>query len=295
MLSATDAPPAGAGAVVGAPLPHESAHLHVSGEARYADDIPLPASALHAAVGWADAAHARLRAIDLSAVRAAADVVTVLTAADIPGQNNFGGIVKDDPLLAEGEIRYHGQPAFLVVAKSHLAARRAARAARFDLERLPAILTIADALAAGSHVLPPVEVVRGKPEDALAAAPHRLRGRLACGGQDHFYLEGQIAVALPDEDGQMRLVVSTQHPSEVQHIVAHALGEPERRRARGMPAHGRRLRWQGEPAGAIRCPGRHRCAAARCRGQAAARPRRRHDDHRQAASVRIRIRPRIRS
>lgn len=213
-------------APVGAPLAHESAHLHVTGEARYTDDVPVPAGTLHAAIGYADAAHAALEGIDLEAVRAAPDVVAVFTAADIPGENNYGGIVHDDPLLAEGEIRYHGQPAFLVAARSHLAARRAARLGRFRLTPRPAILTIEAAVAAGSHVLPPVEVVRGEPETALAAAPHRLAGSITCGGQDHFYLEGQIALAIPEEDGQLRVLSSTQHPSEVQAVVAHALARP---------------------------------------------------------------------
>ncbi|MBL8385312.1 MAG: xanthine dehydrogenase molybdopterin binding subunit [Burkholderiales bacterium] len=216
----------GAGGAVGSALRHESALLHVAGQATYIDDIAVPPGTLHAAFGVAAHAHARLTSIDLAAVRAAPGVVDVLTAADLPGANNYGGIVADDPLLAAGRIDYHGQPLFLVLAQSHLAARRAARLARVEAEALPAILTIEDAIAAASYIAPPRELVRGDPDAAIRAAPHRLSGRTRCGGQDHFYLEGQVALAYPDEDGQVRIVSSTQHPTEVQHLVAHALDLP---------------------------------------------------------------------
>ena len=205
-------------------LPHESAHLHVSGGARYADDVPEPAGTLHAAFGLSPHAHARINAIDLAAVRAYPGVTAVLTHADIPGHNNYGGIVHDDPLLAEGLVQYHGQPVFLVLANSHHTARRAARLARIDYAVLPAVLSIEAALAQQSFIAPPRAITRGDAAAALTRAPHRITGRTRCGGQDHFYLEGQIAFAFPQEDGQMHVLCSTQHPTEVQHIVAHALG-----------------------------------------------------------------------
>ncbi|HYF60920.1 MAG TPA: xanthine dehydrogenase molybdopterin binding subunit [Burkholderiaceae bacterium] len=207
-------------------VPHESAALHVAGRARYVDDLPEPAGTLHAAIGCAGLAHARIDGLDLSAVRAAPDVVDVLVAADLPAANNYGAVIHDDPLLADGEVQYEGQPLFVVVAASHRAARVAARRATVSATPLPAILTIADAIAASAWVLPPVEVVRGDAPAALAAAPHRLRGRSEVGGQDHFYLEGQVALALPQDDGGMVVHSSTQHPSEVQHVVAEALGLP---------------------------------------------------------------------
>ncbi len=209
--------------VAGKPLTHESARLHVTGLAHYTDDIPLPADTLHAALGLSPVAHGRLRALDLSAVRAAPGVVAVLQAADLPGENNYGGVIKDDPIFATGEIGHAGQPLFAVVARSHLEARRAARLARCDLEELPALLDIRAALAAQSLVLPTVRLARGDVDGALAAAPHRLEGGFAHGGQEHFYLEGQVALALPQDDGGLLVHCSTQHPSEVQHIVAHAL------------------------------------------------------------------------
>ncbi len=208
----------------GASLPHESAHLHVSGAAPYADDVPEPAGLLHAAFGMSAHAHARIKAIDLSAVRSCPGVTAVLTHSDIPGENNYGGIVHDDPLLAEGLVQYHGQPVFLVLADSHHTARRAARLGRIEYEVLPAILGVEAALAQQSFIAPPRTITRGDAAAALTRAPHRITGHTRCGGQDHFYLEGQIALAQPQEDGQMQVLCSTQHPTEVQHIVAHALG-----------------------------------------------------------------------
>jgi xanthine dehydrogenase large subunit len=220
-LVAADLPAHGG---VGVALRHESAHLHVAGEATYVDDILEGRGTLHAAFGLSARAHARIRALDLAPVRAAPGVVAVLTAADIPGENNVGPILHDDPILADGEVQYLGQPIFLVVAETVDAARRAARLARVDYEDLPAILTIEEALARGAFVLPTVTLERGEAKGAIAGAPHRLKGALRIGGQEQFYLEGQIAYAVPREDGDMLVYNSTQHPGEAQLQVAHALG-----------------------------------------------------------------------
>jgi xanthine dehydrogenase large subunit len=203
---------------------HDSAALHVSGRARYADDIALPGNTLHVAFGMSTVAHGRIKSMDLSAVRSAAGVVQVFTAADIPGHNNYGPVLHDDPIFATDEIQFYGQPIFAVAAHSFDAARRAAKLAHIEYATLPALLNIADALAAESQVLPTETLRHGEPESALAAALHRLTGTVAIGGQDHFYLEGQIAIALPQENGGVLIHSSTQHPSEVQHLVAHALG-----------------------------------------------------------------------
>ena len=210
--------------VAGQPVAHESAHLHVSGEALYVDDIPLPANALHAALGMSAIAHGRIRSLDLTAVAGAPGVVAVATAADVPGENNFGGILHDDPIFADTLIQFAGQSLFGVAATSYEAARRAVRLARVEYDELPAILDARTALAASSFILPTQTLRRGDPHVAIAQAPHRLRGSLTIGGQEHFYLEGQAAVALPQEDGTLLVYCSTQHPSEVQHTVAHALG-----------------------------------------------------------------------
>ena len=217
-------PRAAAGAVVGAPVPHDSAALHATGQALYTDDLPEPRGTLHVALGVSPLAHGRLAGLDLADVLAAPDVVAVVTAADIPGVNDVGPIQHDDPIFARDVVLFAGQPVFAVAATDVRAARRAARLARLDLAPLPAILTIEDALAAESYVLPPVHVTRGDAAAALARAPHRLAGTVRSGGQDHFYLEGQVALAVPREHGGMHVYVSTQHPGEVQHMVAHALG-----------------------------------------------------------------------
>jgi len=213
-----------AGPACGLPLPHESATLHVTGRALYTDDIPVPAGALHVALGTSPIAHGHLRELDLAAVAAAEGVAGVYTAADVPGANNYGAVLADDPIFATDLVQHLGQPLFAVAARSYGAARRAAQLARMRFDELPAILDIRSALTQQSFVLPTVRMERGVPDAALSASPLRLQGRFAMGGQDHFYLEGQIALALPQEDGSLLIHSSTQHPSEVQHLVAHALG-----------------------------------------------------------------------
>jgi xanthine dehydrogenase large subunit len=210
-------------AIIGEALPHESAHLHVAGEAAYIDDIVEPRRTLHAALGRSAKAHARIVALNLDAVRAAPGVIAVLTAAGIPGVNDCGPVLHDDPILADGLVQYVGQPLFAVAATSVKAARQAALRAKVEYAELPAILTIDAALAAQSFVLPTERLARGDAAAAIAGAAHRLRGRFSCGGQDHFYLEGQVALAIPREDGAMLVHSSTQHPGEVQLQVAHAL------------------------------------------------------------------------
>ena len=202
---------------------HDSAPLHVSGTAQYCDDIALPANALHAAFGLSPVAHGRIRSLDVSAVLASPGVASIALPADIPGENNYGGAVHDDPIFAEHEVQYAGQPLFAVAADSMRAARKAARCMKLDVTPLPALLDIRAALAAESYVLPSQTMRRGDARAQLALAAHRLRASIVIGGQDHFYLEGHIAAAIPQEDGGMLVHSSTQHPTEVQSVVAHAL------------------------------------------------------------------------
>ena len=209
---------------VGVARPHESAELHVLGQATYTDDVPELQGTLHAALGLSSKPHARIVAMDLAAVRAAAGVAAVYTAADIPGANDCGPIIHDDPILADAVVLYVGQPMFIVVADTHDNARRAARLAKVEYEELPAILTPQAARAAQSWVLPPMRLARGDCQAAFERAPHTVKGELYVGGQEQFYLEGQIAYAMPKEDKGMLVLCSTQHPSEMQHVVAHALG-----------------------------------------------------------------------
>lgn len=207
-------------------LRHDSAHKHVSGDAVYIDDLPEPKDLLHLYVAMSEKAHARISGMDLSAVKSAKGVKLVLTAADIPGHNDVSPFAGDDPLLAEGLVEYIGQPVFAVAANSIEEARAAAGLARVDYEQMPALTTIDQALAADSAIEPVQTMGQGDALAALEKAAHRRSGRFRIGGQDHFYLEGQIAFATPQEDGDVHVFSSTQHPSEVQHLVAHVLGRP---------------------------------------------------------------------
>jgi xanthine dehydrogenase large subunit len=215
---------AAAWTAVGVARPHESAELHVLGQAAYTDDIPELNGTLHAALGLSAKAHARIVSIDLAPVRAMPGVVDVYTVDDIPGANDCGPIIHDDPILADGLVQYVGQPIFIVVADTHTNARRAARKAVVAYDELPAILTPQEAKAAQSYVLPPLQLKRGDFQAAFERAPHVAKGQLFVGGQEQFYLEGQIAYAIPKENKGMFVQCSTQHPSEMQHVVAHALG-----------------------------------------------------------------------
>ncbi len=222
-----DAPEAAALAVVSKPHPHDSARLHVTGAATYVDDMREPAGTLHIAPGLANVARGRLLRLDLDPVRRAPDVVAVLAAADIPGRNDIAPAAGDEPMFAAGDVMFHRQPLFAVVARTRDAARRAVRRAVVDIAAEPPILGIEEAIAAGSRVQSDYAFGRGDAETALAASPHRLEGRLAIGGQEHFYLEGQVALAIPGEDGAMTVISSTQDPAEVQHVVARVLGVPD--------------------------------------------------------------------
>jgi xanthine dehydrogenase large subunit len=205
--------------------PHESAHLHVSGRATYTDDIPTLAGTLHAALGLSSKAHAKIVSMSLDKVRATPGVVAIFTADDIPGVNDVGPIIHgDDPILADGLVQYIGQPIFIVVATSHETARLAARRAEVVYEELPAILTAQQARAANQHVLPPMKLARGEADTKIARAARREAGEMLLGGQEQFYLEGQISYAVPKDDDGMHVYCSTQHPTEMQHMVAHALG-----------------------------------------------------------------------
>ncbi|MDE0457313.1 MAG: molybdopterin-dependent oxidoreductase, partial [Chromatiales bacterium] len=214
------------GASVGLALAHDSAVRHVRGTAAYIDDLPEPAGTVHVAPGCAGEARGAIRSIDLDAVRAFPGVLAVLTAADIPGANDCSPAFGDDPILAAGEILFHGQVVFAVVAETRDAARRAARRARIEVDSVAPRVTVDEGLAAGAEVLSPYEFRRGEPAAAIAAASRRLEGWVRIGGQEHFYLEGQAALAVPGEDDEMRVWSSTQHPSEVQNLVAHMLGVP---------------------------------------------------------------------
>lgn len=206
---------------------HDSARKHVSGEAIYIDDMPEITGTLQIYVAQSECAHARIVSINLDEVRSSIGVVAVLTADDIPGENDASPVFGDDPIFAEDEVVYAGQSIFAVVAGSIAEARRAAAKAIVKCEGLKADLTIADAMASSSFIFPKSEFLLGEPEPAIEAAKHRLQGSVVMGGQDHFYLEGHIAYAIPGEDDEMTIWSSTQHPSEIQHNAAKMLGVPD--------------------------------------------------------------------
>lgn len=210
---------------LGDSLAHESALLHVTGEAKYTDDLPELAGTLYAALILSPVAHGKLigEGIDRQALLAQHGVVAVFTAQDIPGENNCGPIVHDDPFLAEGEVNYLGQPVAVVVARDMLYAREVAAKAKVLCEELPPIITVEEAMKAGSFVMPAKSITRGDPHGELTRAPHRLRGETYTGQQEQFYLEGQITFAVPREDGQITLYSSTQHPDGNQREAAAAL------------------------------------------------------------------------
>lgn len=208
-------------------LPHDSARKHVSGEAIYTDDILEPEGLLQAAIGISERAHAEITKLDTQPVRDYPGVVAVITAPDIPGVNDVSPTVGGDPVFADALVEYVGQPVYAVAASDIERARRAAKKAEIEYEDLEPILTVAQALDKESWVLPSHTMRRGDSAKAIALSPHRLAGRIELGGQDHFYLEGQVALAIPQEDGDMFVFSSTQHPTEVQHLIAKVLGRPD--------------------------------------------------------------------
>jgi xanthine dehydrogenase large subunit len=207
---------------------HDSAHKHVTGQAVYIDDMPEPAGTLHGCLGLSTVAHGTIREIDVSAVRSAPGVVDVLLASDVPGENDISPTGRhDEPVLADGKVQFYGQPIFCVIAETREAARRATRLAKISYTELPAIIDIGELDPVSSKlVTPPLTLKRGDAKAAIADAPRRLKGQMRVGGQEHFYLEGHIAMAIPGEDQDVTVYCSTQHPSEVQHMVSHALGVP---------------------------------------------------------------------
>jgi xanthine dehydrogenase large subunit len=218
-LATTAAKPA-----IGSPHFHESARAQVAGDATYIDDIPEVKGTLHAAPILSNVARGQLRGVEVGAALQMDGVKGVVLAQDIPGDPKLPTFVHDEPVFARDTVEFIGQVIGIVVAETVMQARRAARKVKLDIEALPAVLDVREAVQAQSFVLPPVTVRRGEPEQRIAQAPHRLSGSLDVGGQEHFYLEGQVGYALPLEQNQWWIYSSTQHPGEVQHWVAHALG-----------------------------------------------------------------------
>ena len=213
--------------VVRRSMRHDSSPKHVAGSAAFIDDIREPEGLLHIAVGGAPVASGQLLGVDLDAVRAAPGVVAVLTAADIPGKNDVSAIAGDDPVFVSGQIEFYGQVVFAVVARTRGEARRAARLGKVEAAVGTPYISVDDALGADLHILPDYTFRKDDSAGALEASPKRLKGKLRIGGQEHFYLEGQVSLAIPGEDGDMLVHCSTQHPSECQHLIAKVLDVPD--------------------------------------------------------------------
>lgn len=208
----------------GRSVAHESARAQVEGLAPYVDDLPEPRGTCYAAPILSPVAHGRLWGLETATALAMPGVLAVVTAADIPGDPILAAFAHDEPILAQDTVQYAGQVLGLVVARDVTTARAAARAVQARIDPWPAVLDARAAHAQRQYVLPPVHVRRGDAAAAIAQAPHRLTGSFAVGGQEHYYLEGQVALAIPQEQDQWMVLSSTQHPGEVQHWVAHALG-----------------------------------------------------------------------
>lgn len=208
---------------VGKSITHESAHLHVSGKANYVDDIPEVEGTLYAGLGLAEIAHGKIINMDLSAVWQAEGVVSVLTGTELL-HNNCGPVVADEPIIATDTVSFFGQVIFVVVAKTYQQAQQASRLAKVTYEALEPILTIEQAIARQSWILPPVQLTAGDANAKLAVAPYRLQGIAQVGGQEHFYLEGQICYAYPKEEDMLQVLCSTQHPTEMQLLISEAVG-----------------------------------------------------------------------
>jgi xanthine dehydrogenase molybdopterin binding subunit/xanthine dehydrogenase small subunit len=219
-------------------LRHESGAGHVTGRAQYADDIAQRRPMLDVWPVVSPHARARILRRDATKARQAPGVASVLLAEDIPGSNNTGHSRHDEPLLASAEVLYHGQMVGLVVGESISACRAAAALVEVEYEPLEPILRIPEAIARSSYLTEPHTLARGDCQAALAAAPLRFEGDFALGGQEHFYLETQAAWAEPGEDGTVTVCSSTQHPTEIQQMVAEVLGLPRNKVVTQVPRMG---------------------------------------------------------
>ncbi len=208
---------------VRAPVRHDSAIEHVAGSARYVDDMPEPRGLLYLGVHGAEIACGKIKQMNLDAVRAAPGVVAVLTAEDIPGKNDIAPVTDGDPVFSDGEIKFLGQVVFAVVAETRMQARKAAKLASITYDEKQPVLTIDDAIAAQSKVAPDYAMTRGDAAAELENGSNRLSGKIDMGGQEQFYLEGQVSLAIPGEGGEVMIYCSTQHPAEVQHGIAEVL------------------------------------------------------------------------
>lgn len=210
-------------ATIGKNDPHESAKRHVSGQAVYVDDIPEPQNTLYAAVYLSPVASGAIQKIDVKEVKDSEGVIDVITANDVPGHIDIAPVFDGDPVLAHEEVKFQGQPIIAVLAKSTRLARQAANKAKVKVKESKPILDIQGALEQKQFVRPPHHMQQGNFEKAMQNCQIKLSGNINVGGQEHMYLEGQVALAIPGEEDRMHIYTSSQHPSEVQKLVAEVL------------------------------------------------------------------------
>ena len=206
-------------------LAHDSGIKHVSGFAEYTDDISEPLNTLYGAIGWSKKAHAKIKKIDLDNVRKSEGVISVVTYSDIPGRNDVGPVFDGDPIFPKTKVEYYGQPLFAVAATSMEFARKAVLKAKIFYQELKPVITIKDALKKKSLLFDPRIIKKGNASQKINNSKNKLKGNFTTGSQEHFYLEGQVALVIPKEDNNFLIYSSTQHPSETQQILAKMLNQ----------------------------------------------------------------------
>ena len=209
----------------GQSIPHDSANKHVTGFADYTDDISEPFNTLYGAIGWSKKAHAKIKKIDLKYVKESEGVISIVTFKDIPGRNDVGPVFDGDPIFPKSKVEYFGQPLFAVAATSTELARKAVLKAKITYQDLKPIVTIEEALKKNNLLFDPRIIKKGEPENKIRKAKNKLKGKFNTGSQEHFYLEGQVCLVVPQEDNNLVVYSSTQHPSETQQIVAKMLNQ----------------------------------------------------------------------
>jgi xanthine dehydrogenase large subunit len=208
-------------------LPHDNAHTHVTGESEYVDDRPKMHNELFMDVFYSTRAHATIKNLDFTEVLKSPKVVAVYTGRDVH-HNLWGTIFKDQPLLAVDKVQFAGEPIAIIVAETMEAAQRAKQKVIIEYVDIDSVLSIEKAKAVKSFIGDRRKIERGEVDASMKSAPHTLKGSIFIQGQDHFYLESQVTIAYPLEDGQMEIHSSSQHPTETQHVVAHSLGIPDK-------------------------------------------------------------------
>ncbi len=209
----------------GQSIPHDSASKHVSGFAKYTDDISEPINTLHGAIGWSEKAHAKIKKIDLSDVKRSEGVISIVTFRDIPGRNDVGPVFDGDPIFPKSKVEYFGQPLFAVAATTTELARKAVLKAKVTYTELKPVITIEEALKKNNLLFNPRIIKKGNPKNKINKSKNKLKGKFNTGSQEHFYLEGQVCLVIPKEDKNFQVYSSTQHPSETQQIIAKMLNQ----------------------------------------------------------------------